>query len=251
MEKKLQKYKNTAIYGIKEQVFLTTRCIMFKNGVFRINKNRFIEEIKFYRHLEKEEYSYVSLFTPILLFDDALSVARNSSYIFSLLKNEKPDVKIFFAMYLLSVYLSNETWTVEDIYDFTVGGDDKQIKIQAERIKIDAITTKKDKKEYILDLLSETSEQKDKDSILLDMINSNKSLNNDIQIDKMSAYYAKLLSGNIFIRPFEGKFDFEKIYGYKTDMHGKDDLIGDFKVLDKNDYSITLETKRGVIKLNK
>ena len=242
-----QKYMNCIYYGNNELVYLTTRSLFYdkQKKIISINKNRYIDELKLYKHMKKKGVgSLLSSLLPIILANDSIETSFTAAYFFFQWIKKEITVEEYTAIYLLCTFVQNNIIEKDDIFNITHNNlFDRQNTILLERLKINLILQFESIIIQMLDFL-EPSNLSFNENLLNHLEEEAKQTHNS-----MCEYFLKLKNHQINAPIYQGKFNIDKIFNLNQGDSINDSLLGQLSVSYKTDNEIELETKRGTVVL--
>lgn len=249
-------YKNIAIFGNKNIVYLTTRCLFPIEQALevKIDYKRLNDELELYKcFFNKGKGSMISSLAPVILANTEFNKSVNNSY--ELYQNIRRTISIKnkIGINLLTYYIYKKLNKDIDFSDLIMFEGSKEEQIEFQKNKIDIILNKCSIEEKIVELLEET--QKEYNIELLKNIDVDDSSNHDEYLEKITIYFQKVCLFQINKKPYCGKLDISKIFSAEVSQKNRDPLIGDYYVVSRksveNMLVINLEAKMGKLELFK
>ena len=242
-----KKYMNTVYYGNDELVYLTTRALFYdkQKNIISINKNRYVDELKLYKHLKKKGVgSLLSSLIPIILVNNSIETSfAATSFFFQWIK-KGITVEEYASIYLLCTLVQNNTIEKDDIFNITHNNIfDKQDTILLERLKINLILQFESIVIQMLTFLEPVNLSYN-ENLLLHLNEETTQTPN-----RMCEYFLKLKNHQINAPDYQGNFDIGKIFNLNQGDCISDSLLGQLSVSSKSENELELETKRGIVVL--
>lgn len=243
-------YQNILQKGNKEITYLVTRSMIpiKERERITIDHDRLKNELRLYKYnAEKGSPSVLSALIPVIIANSDFECSFEEAVdIFDKIR-KKITLKNKIGINLLCHFLYNLEDFNAKFSGYKMHGASKEEEVAFQKEKISIIMKQRSVFESIVDNLDESEKEKNID--MLKFLGEISEDSKDPMVEKMSAYFDKISRFGIAPKPLKGNLNIQAISLQDVNAIGQDPLLGEYRVLSKDQNQICIHTKRGPITL--
>lgn len=244
-------FKAAYLNGNSEILLAITRSLKTENKKIIIDRQRLRNELELYKAMENKGFaSITSALIPVIIAHRGVKEASEGAMELFCQIRKKISQRNKIGITFLCHLLFNADSFEENFANYTMQNEVKEDEIEFQKQKINIILGKTTIMEAIVDLLEEIDKTQNED-LLQRILLQEKITAQDMLLAQMEQYFVKLVNCDINPPALKGDFSLKNILAVPAGESGIDPLLGRYQIVQKDETKITLECKRGELRLQR